>query len=82
MGISHGLRYAAIVLEVDSLDVGYSFQVNFVNCGFRFVKDEAKPEIENTTLKSSLETWWCAGEKTKSQQNWETLSCWFRKRVQ
>jgi len=46
-----------MVFEVDGLDVGHSFQVNFVNCGFPFVKDEAKPEIENTTLKSSLETW-------------------------
>lgn len=56
MGISHGLRYAAIVFEVDGLDVSHSFQVNFVNGRFRFVKDEAKPETENMTLKSSLET--------------------------
>lgn len=52
MGVGHGLWYAAVGVEVDSLDVGHSFQVDFVNCRFRFVKDEAKPATENMTLKS------------------------------
>lgn len=56
MGVGHGLWDAAVVLEVDGLDVGHSFQVNFVNGRSRFVKEEAEPAIENVTLKSSPET--------------------------
>lgn len=43
VGVCHGLRRAAMVLQADGLEGHQSLQVNFVDGRVRFVEDEAKP---------------------------------------
>lgn len=55
VSVGHGLRHAAVGLEVDGLDVRHSLQVDLVDRALGMVENEAKPETEHKALRSALE---------------------------